>query len=199
MYRELYEELSNIVLNRDEFLSLIPEEEQALYERMAALPAIEHVDLWHDQVNYLSEEHPFPTPAVFFGFQTLNVNDNGELMQTTDLQVDIYVFWETFADTYNDAVMKEEALMYLDLLLMVGLMFHGRSGEHFHQMRRSGTYRQESGGSGNLYRLQFQTNITEFSGLNLHTYVKDESKEVEVVWGDRVNPELGTKMFDVIH
>lgn len=197
MYRELYEELSSIILNRDEFLSMIPEEEQALYERMAALPAIEHVDLWHDQVDYLSEEHPFPTPAVFFGFTTLNVADNGELMQTTDLQVDIYVFWETFADTYNDAVMKEEALMYLDLLLMVGLMFHGRSGEHFHQMRRSGTYRQESGGSGNLYRLQFQTNITEFSGLNLHTYVKDEGKEVEVSWSDRVRPYNGQKMFDL--
>ena len=197
MYRELYEELSNIVLSKEKFLSMIPEEEQALYDRMAALPAIEHVDLWHDQVDYLSEEHPFPTPAVFFGFTTLNVADNGELMQTTDLQVDIYVFWETFVDTYNDAVMKEEALMYLDLLLMVGLMFHGRSGEHFHQMRRSGTFRQESGGSGNLYRLQFQTNITEFSGLNLHTYVKDENKEVEVSWSDRVRPYNGQKMFDL--
>ena len=195
MYRELYEELSNIVLNRDEFLSMIPEEEQALYKRMAALPAIEYVDLWHGQVDNLSEELPIPTPAVFFGFTTLNVADNGELMQTTDLQVDIYVFWETFADTNNDADMKEEALMYLDLLLMVGLMFHGRSGEHFHQMRRSGTYRQESGGSGNLYRLQFQTNITEFSGLNLHTYVKDEGKEVEVSWSDRVRPYNGQKMF----
>ena len=197
MYRELYEELSSIILNRDEFLSMIPEEELDLYERMLALPAIEHVDLWHDQVDYLSEEHPFATPAVFFGFTTLNVADNGELMQTTDLQVDIYVFWDAFADTYNDAVMKEEALMYLDLLLMVGLMFHGRSGEHFHQMRRSGTFRQESGGSGNLYRLQFQTNINEFSGLNLHTYVKDESKEVEVVWNNSMRPDNGPKMFDL--
>ena len=196
MYRELYEELSNIVLNKEEFLSKIPEEEQELYERMAALPDIQHVDLWHDQVDYLSEEHPFPTPAVFFGFTTLNVADNGELMQTTDLQVDIYVFWETFNDTYKGAKMQEEALQYLDLLLMVGLMFHGRSGEHFHQMRRSGTFRQESGGSGNLYRMQFQTNINEFSGLNLHTYVRDESKEVEVQKGERPK-DNGTKLFDI--
>ena len=196
MYRELYEELSNIVLNKEEFLSMIPEEEQELYERIAALPDIQHVDLWHDQVDYLSEEHPFATPAVFFGFTTLNVADNGELMQTTDLQVDIYVFWETFNDTYKGAKMQEEALQYLDLLLMVGLMFHGRSGEHFHQMRRSGTFRQESGGSGNLYRLQFQTNINEFSGLNLHTYVRDESKEVEVQKGERPK-DNGTKLFDI--
>ena len=197
MYRELYEELSNIVLNKEKFLSMIPEEEQELYERMAALPDIQHVDLWHDQVDYLSEEHPFATPAVFFGFTTLNVADNGELMQTTDLQVDIYVFWETFSDTYKGAKMQEEALQYLDLLLMVGLMFHGRSGEHFHQMRRSGTYRQESGGSGNLYRLQFQTNVSEFSGLNLHNFVAMEERELEVVNKDVNKSDNGTKMFDI--
>ena len=197
MYRELYEELSNIILNRSEFLSLIPDEETELYERMESLPKIMHVDLWHGQVDYLSEEHPFPTPAVFFGFTTLNVADNGELMQTTDLQVDIYVFYETFADTYQGAKMQNEALEFLDLLLMVGLMFHGRSGEHFHQMRRSGTYRQESGGSGNLYRLQFQTNVSEFSGLNLHNHVIMEERELEIINKEVYKSDNGTKMFDV--
>lgn len=197
MYRELYEELSNIILNRSEFLSLIPDEETELYERMESLPKIMHVDLWHGQVDYLSEEHPFPTPAVFFGFTTLNVADNGELMQTTDLQVDIYVFYETFADTYQGAKMQNEALEFLDLLLMVGLMFHGRSGEHFHQMRRSGTYRQESGGSGNLYRLQFQTNVSEFSGLNLHNHVIMEERELEIINKEVDKSDNGTKMFDV--
>lgn len=197
MYRELYEELSGIILNREEFLSLIPDEETELYDRMEALPEFKHVDLWHGQVDYLSEEHPFPTPAVFFGFTTLNVADNGELMQTTDLQVDIYVFYETFADTYKGARMECEALEFLDLLLMVGLMFHGRSGEHFHQMRRSGTYRQESGGSGNLYRLQFQTNVSEFSGLNLHNHVTMEDRELEIINKEVDKSDNGTKMFDV--
>jgi hypothetical protein len=197
MYRELFEELSDIILNRSEFLSLIPDEETELYERMESLPEIMHVDLWHGQVDYLSEEHPFPTPAVFFGFTTLNVADNGELMQTTDLQVDIYVYYETFADTYQGAKMQNEALEFLDLLLMVGLMFHGRSGEHFHQMRRSGTYRQESGGSGNLYRLQFQTNVSEFSGLNLHNHVIMEERELEIINKEVDKSDNGTKMFDV--
>ena len=164
---------------------------------MAALPDIRHVDLWHDQVDYLSEEHPFPTPAVFFGFTTLNVADNGELMQTTDLQVDIYVYYETFADTYSGAETQEEALTFLDLLLMIGLMFHGRSGEHFHQMRRSGTYRQESGGSGNLYRMQFATNVSEFSALNLHTLVTVPDKEVEVTLGKRADTDKGINLYQL--
>ena len=197
MYRELYEELSNIVLNRDAFLALIPDDETELYERMEALPEIKHVDLWHDQVDYLSEEHPFPTPAVFFGFTTLNVSDNGELMQTTDLQVDIYVFYETFADTYNGAKMQGEALEFLDLLLMIGLMFHGRTGEHFHQMRRSGTFRQESGGSGNLYRMQFQTNVSEFSALNLHNHIMVEDRDMELIRNYEKEIEKEVRMYDL--
>lgn len=181
MYTELFKELSGIVENRIEFLSNIPDDYAGLRERLEALPDFQHIDLWSGQVDYLSEEHPFPTPAIFFEFNTLGVEDAGELIQYTDLQVDMHVFWETFGDTYRGARMQEEALQFLDLLLLVGLMFHGRSGRTFHQMRRSGTQREESGGSGNLYRLSFQTLITEFSGLNLKTMTQSEDKEIEIV------------------
>lgn len=181
MYTDLFKELSNIVENRSEFLSKIPDDYAELRERLEELPDFQHIDLWHGQVDYLSEEHPFPSPAIFFEFNTLQVDDTGELVQHTDLQVDMHVFWETFSDTYQGARMQEEALLYMDLLLLVGLMFHGRSGEHFHQMRRSGTQREESGGSGNLYRISFQTLVSEFSGLNLKQMSQDNSREVHII------------------
>lgn len=180
MYTTLFKELSNILQNRLEFLSNIPDEYAELRARLEALPEFEHIDLWHDQVNYLSEEHPFPTPAVFLEFNTLQVDDAGELMQTTTLQVDFHVFYETFADTYEGAAMQDEALTYLDLLLLVGLMFHGRSGTNFHQMRRTGTMREETGGAGNLYRISFETNISEFSGLNLFSMREMSDKEIVI-------------------
>lgn len=180
MYTELFKELSNIVQNRFEFIENIPDDYADLRERLEALPDFQHIDLWHEQVDYLSEEHPFPTPAIFFEFNTLEIDDAGELMQNTNLQVDMHIFWETFSDTYEGAAMQEEALQYLDLLLLVGLMFHGRNGKNFHQMRRSGTNREESGGSGNLYRVSFQTNVSEFSGLNLKQITQNEQREVGV-------------------
>ena len=64
-------------------------------------------------------------------------------------------------------------------------------------MRRSGTYRQEAGGSGNLYRLQFQTNVSEFSGLNLHNHVIMEERELEIINKEVDKSDNGTKMFDV--
>lgn len=180
MYTDLFKELSNIVQNRFEFISNIPDDYAELRERLEVLPEFEHIDLWHNQVDYLSEEHPFPTPAIFFEFNTLQVDDAGELVQYTDLQIDIHVYWETFSDTYQGARMQEEALQYLDLLLLVGLMFHGRSGKYFHQMRRSGTQREETGGAGNLYRISFQTIVSEFSGLNLKQITQDESRDVAI-------------------
>lgn len=183
MYTDLFKELSNILQSSAEFLSRIPDEYAELRERLEALPELEHIDLWHDQVNYLSEEHPFPTPAAFLEFNTLQVDDAGELMQTTTLQVDIHIFYETFCDSYEGAVMQGEALTYMDLLLLIGLMFHGRSGTHFHQMRRTGTMREESGGAGNLYRISFETNISEFSGLNLFSTKEMGDREVSVEKG----------------
>lgn len=196
MYTELFKELSNIVQNRLEFIENIPDDYADLRERLEALPDFQHIDLWHEQVDYLSEEHPFQTPAIFFEFNTLEIDDAGELMQNANLQVDMHIFWETFSDTYEGATMQEEALQYLDLLLLVGLMFHGRNGKNFHQMRRSGTNREESGGSGNLYRVSFQTNVSEFSGLNLRQITQDENREVGVLRKTN-KPTPEGSLFDV--
>lgn len=181
MYTDLFKELSETVQNRSEFLMRIPDDYAELRGRLEALPDFEHIDLWHDQVNYLDEELPFPTPAIFFEFNTQRTDDAGELMQTADLQVDMHVFWETFSDTYEGAVMQEDALCYLDLLLLVGLMFHGRSGNTYHQLRRTGLHREESGGAGNLYRISFETNVTEFSGINLLQRMQNAGRDVKIV------------------
>lgn len=197
MYTDLFKELSNILQNRVEFLSRIPDEYAELRERLEAVPELEHIDLWHDQVNYLSEEHPFPAPAAFLEFNTLQVDDAGELMQTTTLQVDIHIFYETFCDSYEGAVMQDEALTYMDLLLLIGLMFHGRSGTHFHQMRRTGTMREESGGAGNLYRISFETNISEFSGLNLFSTKEMGDREVSIEKGISNKPVKAGELYQL--
>lgn len=197
MYTDLFKELSNILQNRVEFLSRIPDEYAELRERLEAVPELEHIDLWHDQVNYLSEEHPFPTPAAFLEFNTLQVDDAGELMQTTTLQVDIHIFYETFCDSYEGAVMQDEALTYMDLLLLTGLMFHGRSGTHFHQMRRTGMMREESGGAGNLYRISFETNISEFSGLNLFSTKEMGDREISIEKGISNKPVKADELYQL--
>lgn len=77
------------------------------------MPEILWIDLWHNQVNFLQDEHSFRTPAVFLSFRTLGTQDLGMLQQEINLQVDFYLFYETFADTYNGAFNQESALKFL--------------------------------------------------------------------------------------
>ena len=127
------------------------------------LEDIEWLDLWHDQVNYLTEELPFPTPAVFFAFNTNECEDLGQLAQKCDTQIDMYLFYETFSDTYVGSYNQGSALNYLKLLTKIHTAFHGASGDNFQTMRRVDMRREESGGAGNLYRISFSCNIEDAS------------------------------------
>ena len=62
-------------------------------------------DLWHNQVNFLEDELQFPTPAVFLSFRSKNVQDLGDKLQEMVLQIDCYLFYETFSNTFNGNIL----------------------------------------------------------------------------------------------
>ena len=131
---------------------------------IAALHAdtpIEWVDLWHNQINFLSDEHPFPTPAVFLDFRILStLNQSGGAQEAT-VQVGMYVFYETFLDTFEGAYNQEDALKYLDLLTVLQKAFHGSSGTNYAEMSRTGLQPIDTGSAGNLYLLTFSCQVVD--------------------------------------
>ena len=116
IWTDCYKELVEIIRSKDGFLASIPDEYSELRERMENTPEIEHIDMWHEQVSFLDEEHPFSSPAVFIEFNTLGIEDEGLLVQRLHTQIDFRLFYETFSDTCEGAEMQEEALSFLDLL-----------------------------------------------------------------------------------
>lgn len=168
LWTDIYKELAEIIIRKNEYLASIPEEYAELRERLMAVPDVQHIDLWHEQVNYLTDERPFPSPAVFFEFNTLEVNDNGALVQQLDTQIDLHVFWETFDDTYMGAIMQEEALQFMDLLTLLNMLFHGHAGKSFNTLRKTSINREETGGAGNLYRISFECEVHDYSAQELY-------------------------------
>ena len=81
IWTDCYKELVEIIRGKNEFLASIPDEYSELREQMENTPEIEHIDMWHEQVSFLDEEHPFPSPAVFIEFNTLGIEDEGLLVQ----------------------------------------------------------------------------------------------------------------------
>lgn len=153
------------------------------------MPEILWIDLWHNQVNFLQDEHPFRTPAVFLSFRTLGTQDLGMLQQEINLQVDFYLFYETFADTYNGAFNQESALEFLHSMDELHTTFHGLSGKNFSAMRRIGFAPEDTGGAGNLYRISFSCIIQDTGAM--------KEMEERVVTAQLVN-DMGDNEFVLI-
>ncbi|MFN8238619.1 MAG: hypothetical protein U0T77_10665 [Chitinophagales bacterium] len=130
------------------------------------IPGLKWIDLWHNQVNFLSEEHPFPTPAIFLSFRTLNTEDRGMHVQDADTQVDVYLFYETMADTFKGSYNQQSALAFLQMLNDVHALLHGYSGTNLSEMRHTGFSPVDTGGAGNLYRKSFACNMRDYNANN---------------------------------
>ena len=143
------------------------------------LPEIEWFDLWHNQVNFLTEEHPFSTPALFVSYRTIGIEDIGEKVQKVNLQVDFYLYYETFLDTFQGAYNQEEALEYLDTLTELHRCFHGSSGETYAEMSRTGLQPIDTGNAGNLYLTTFSCRVLDVSAAKEWDTAKPNDLKVE--------------------
>lgn len=162
------------------------------------LPEIKHVDLWHEQVSYLAEELPFDTPAIFIGFSTTEVADRGQLVQGIGVQVDMYLFYETFSDTYFSSDNQDRALDYLNSLTRLHALFHGKDGENYSEMGRVDMRDVDSGGAGNLYKVSFQCMVNDYSAQ--HLFVESVNPDAQLIIEHKKSdaPENGTPPLYVV-
>lgn len=138
-----------------------------LYKELAGkisdIEAVQWVDLWNSQVYNLETEHPFPAPAVFLAFRANTMKDLGEKAQNVQMQVDVFLYYETFLDTYNGAYNQEEALNFLDTIDEINKLLHGSSGIEYSSMRRVSFSPLDTGGAGNLYSITYNCELIDYS------------------------------------
>jgi hypothetical protein len=127
------------------------------------IPTVEWVDLWHSQVYNLEDEHPFPTPAVFFGFRGNSMKDMGAKIQQVAVQIDVFLFYETFADTYKGGINQTDALAFLDTMDGINKIFHGSTGAEYSSMSRKSFSPVDTGGSSNLYLMTYECLLIDYS------------------------------------
>lgn len=157
------------------------------------LPQVKWIDMWHNQVNFLDSEHPFPTPAVFLSFRSQDISDTGTRVQQVSLQVDVYLFYETFADTYHGSWNQGSAMAFLDTLNGLQALLHGRSGENYSGMRRISFDPVDTGNAGNLYRISFQCLLADYAAQK--TYTDAELEEMNLSKGSAPEEDPGYNDF----
>lgn len=127
------------------------------------MPEIKWVDLWHNQVGFLETEHPFSTPALFISIRSNAMNDMGQKIQNVGLQIDFYLYYETFVDTYKDGFNQEDALEFLNSIDNLHKLLHGSTGDNYTAMRRIGFNPEDTGNAGNLYRITYECNSIDYN------------------------------------
>jgi hypothetical protein len=158
------------------FENLYLEQEQLITDKV---PEIKHVDLWAEQISFLAEEHPFKAPAVFFAYRSGSMEDIGVKIQKINLQVDVYYYFETFADTARSSNKQAKALDFLKLLSKINACFHGASGTYFKEMRRIAFAPVETGTAGLLYVQRYECYMFDEAAkvLSEHRLVNDVDVE----------------------
>lgn len=134
---------------------------QELATKLNTIAAVKWIDLWNSQVYNLEGEHPFPAPAVFLAFRTNNTEDVGVKVQKVLAQVDVFLFYETFLDTFKGAYNEDEALSFLETIDGINKLLHGSSGTYYKSMRRIAFSPVDTGGAGNLYSVTYECLIVD--------------------------------------
>jgi len=131
------------------------------------LPNVKHVDLWSEQVSFLMEEHPFKAPAIFFAYRILKADDIGDKTQKLNVGVDIYYYYETFADTHRNSKKQTKGLSFLKELTNIHKQFHSSSGDTYSNMRRIGLSPVETGTANLLYVQKFTCTVIDDSAADI--------------------------------
>lgn len=143
---------------------------KALYKELAEtitqnIEAIKWLDLWHNQVGFLENEYPFPTPAVFISFRSNQMTDLSQKVQQVRLQIDFYLYFETFADTFSGAFNQDDALDFLDTIDALNKDLHGSNGENYTGMKRISFNPEDTGNAGNLYRVSYECLSSDYTAF----------------------------------
>jgi hypothetical protein len=84
-------------------------------------------------------------------------------VQQVTLQVDVFLFFETFTDTYKGSVNQEEALAFLETMDELNKTLHCSAGENYSSMSRKSFSPLDTGGSSNLYMITYECLLMDYS------------------------------------
>jgi hypothetical protein len=85
---------------------------------MAGEP-VKHIDIWNNQVAFIEEEQPFPTPAVFIEFQPINWRFQGGAVREAQVSIDLHVVTDSRTGRWSDVI------EVFDLLDAINRQLHG--------------------------------------------------------------------------
>lgn len=105
---------------------------------IGGVPEVKHCDLWHEQIDYLPEEYPWPPGAVFFNFNAIDVQTTGQQIQDMVFEIGVIYCFDTLSDSYQESETQYLALLFIKHLRGIHKILQGTSGANFSSLDRVG-------------------------------------------------------------
>jgi hypothetical protein len=144
-------------------------------------PIFKFVDLWSEQTEYKGddeeddEELPFDLPACFVDINVPQMNDIGMYGKEYDTEIDLYITFDTLADTHIGASNQSSALGLFALALKCFEQLNGYTDNDFKgTLNGVGFVRYKTRSNLIMYKLRFTTLLRDQSATEYR-------KPIEVV------------------
>ena len=79
-------------------------------------PVIRHIDLWNEQVEFIEQEEPFDTPAVFIEFRPVQWRTLGGTTQQADVPFRLHIVTTWKGSARHGSHFQQDSLERFDLL-----------------------------------------------------------------------------------
>jgi hypothetical protein len=121
-----------------EQLRLIQLDEQGKYITALTLDdkksVIKHLDIWNNNLQYIEQEPPFPTPALFLQFQPITWEIRSKGLRAADVAVTLHVVTSNIAPSNHKSQYETKAFEFLDLLDAINANLYGLKGDFFRNL-----------------------------------------------------------------
>lgn len=128
-------------------------------------PNIQHVDLWHDQFQFESEEYPFPEKTVFLDFNAPSIDSVGIRAQDMNMLVGVIFAFDTLSDTFAGSDNQEVALEFGKEIRVLHAILQARSGNNFSALNRVALTRETAPDGCIAYRQTYTCIVRDYSPL----------------------------------
>ena len=106
-------------------------------------PEVKHIDLWNEQVEFIEQEEPFGTPAVFVEFRPVRWATLGGTVQQADVDIRLHIVTPWKGSAKDGSIFQQDALERFALLERIDrCLFNlqgAEGGTSFCMTRRTGS------------------------------------------------------------
>ncbi|MDD3079099.1 MAG: hypothetical protein PHH37_08345 [Paludibacter sp.] len=128
---------------------------------------LKFVDLQKGQFNNLTENYPFPLPALLIEFSDFTFSNESEHAQKGDGSISVYLYVGSLSDTFKGSEREDATLSILDKFDDLFQAFEGFSVDDMKPLNRIREYKPVYGKKYIMFKAEFTTLIDSKLNVNV--------------------------------